>query len=376
MFDSLLLVSLFLSLLAGQFARIELFQGLINVYVQEGIIFIYICWSIHKFGLKPVQNFFKQKLVALLFFLFVVSYIVSIVNFTIVQNSVAFLYFLRLTFYTLFAVYLFNAFQKKKKIVQLDLYLNIFSIVLLILSGIQYFFFPNFWGLYRLGWDPHLYRVSATFIDVYVAAAIYGLFALFWFQKNKKIMALCFMIALIGTFSRSAYVSFVVTSIVLFVTQKRWKELGIVLFLFALIVVLVPKPFGEGVNLLRTASITSRIKDYQIAFSLWRSQPLVGYGYNRIAAVKEQRNLVLIDNKSHSLSSFHNSFLILLVTIGAVGLGVVFILFGTWVKAYSYLRPYLMYMCCMSLFDNVLLHVLVLLPLFFILCERYHSSLE
>lgn len=377
MFDYILLFSLFVSLLAGQFARIELFEGIINGYAQEAILVIYLCYLIFRFGLKPVKKFFSQKIALAVFVFFLVSFFISFVQFTILQNSIGFLYFLRLLLYSLFGIYLFHLLSTKKEMRKaLDSFIFTFSVLLIIVSAAQYLFFSNFWSLYRYGWDPHLYRVSAAYIDVYIAAAIYGLLALFWFQKKQRILAVCFMIALVGTFSRSAYVAFLLGALVLFVSQKKWKELLIMLLLFITLVAIAPKPFGEGVNLLRTASIGSRTRDYELAITLWKSKPLFGYGYNRIGSVKEQLNIVPTTDRSHALSSFHNSFLIILVSTGGIGLFLFLVMIGKWFIKYPFLRVYFIYILCMSLFDNVLLHVLVILPMLFLLCSRYYSSLE
>lgn len=377
MFDYILLFSLFISLLAGQFARIELFQGIINGYAQEGILFVYLVYLLFRFGLGPLKKFFSQKIALALIIFFLISFFVSFIQFTFLQNSIGFLYFMRLLLYSFFGIYLFHLLSVKKELRSaLDSFIFTFSILLLVVSVVQYFFYSNFWNLYRFGWDPHLYRVSATYIDVYIAAALYGLLALFWFQKNNKILALCFMVALVGTFSRSAYTAFILGILVLFISQKKWKQLLITVLLFITMAAIMPKPFGEGVNLLRTASIEARAKDYQLALSLWKNKPFFGYGYNRIGGAKEQLNLVPQTDKSHALSSFHNSFLILLVSTGGIGLLLFLILIGKWFMRYPFLRIYFLYIMCMSLFDNVLLHVLVILPFLFLLCSRYYSSLE
>jgi O-antigen ligase len=377
MFDYALLFSLFIALLAGQFARIELFQGLVNGYVQEGLLVVYLGYLLIRFGFGPLRKFFSQKIALALFIFFIISFCVSFIQFTFLQNSIGFLYFLRLLLYTLFGVYLFHLLSIKKEMrVALDSFIYTFSILLIIVSAVQYFFYSNFWNLYRYGWDPHLYRVSATYIDVYIAAALYGLLALFWFQKKKSILAVCFMIALVGTFSRSAYTAFILGILVLFISQKKWKVLLITLGLFVVFAAFMPKPFGEGVNLLRTASIEARTKDYQLALSLWKNKPLFGYGYNRIGSAKEQLNIVPENDRSHALASFHNSFLVILVSTGGIGLILFLFMLGKWFVKYPFLRIYFIYIICMSLFDNVLLHVLVILPIIFLLCSRYYSSLE
>ena len=241
-----------------------------------------------------------------------------------------------------------------------------FSILLLITTAIQYIFYPNFWVLKPLGWDPHTFRASSAYFDIFIAAALYGVFVFFWASKRNYILSFLFMIALVLTFSRSSYLAFGLSLLYFFIAQRKWKVLLISLCLFALLILFAPKPSGEGVNLLRTASINSRIADYKLGLQIWQEKPFFGFGYNRIRYAKEQLNLVSADDRSHSLSSFHSSFLMVLVTTGIVGFGLFVALIISFYKKYPALRVYIIYILTMSLFDNVLLHVLVVLPLIFI----------
>lgn len=377
MFDSLLLLGIFISLLSGQFARIELINALANVYMHEFLLLIFIVHSFIQFGVTPLRKAFKSKAVLTLFFLIIVSFLLSVGEFTFLQNSIALLYFIRMMLYSLFGIYLFTLVKSKKNVgVLLYKLIYTFSILLLIITAIQYVFFPNFWGLYAFGWDPHLYRASAIYLDIFIAAALYGLLAFYWYSKNKKVLAFVFIVALVLSFSRSAYIAFVIGLLYIFITQKKWKELFISLTVFAVFVILVPKPFGEGGNLLRTSSIKSRILDYNLGITLWKKKPLFGFGYNRIRFAKEQLNLISIDDRSHSLSAFHSSFLVILVSTGIAGFLTSMFLIGTLFKRCPRMRVYILYILVMSLFDNVLLHVLVLLPLLFIAVDTAQSSLE
>lgn len=375
MFDTLLLGGIFISLLAGQFARIELINALANVYIHEFLLLIFVCTSIIRFGFSPIRNVFKSKQVLVLFFLVLISYFISVKEFTLMQNGIALLYLLRIALYVLFSTYLFVVLKSKGHLRNvLFKLMYMFSILLLIITLIQYIFFPNFWGLYAFGWDPHLYRASAIYLDIFIAAALYGLLALFWYFKKQNILSLFFVIALVLSFSRSAYIAFVLSMFYFFICKKKWREFSVSLCLFIVLIIVVPKPFGEGVNLLRTASISSRILDYKLGFTLWAKKPLFGFGYNRIRFAKEQVNLAPYDDRSHSLSSFHSSFLIILVTSGIAGLILILLNIFTFFKKYPHMRPYVVFILTMSLFDNVLLHVLVMLP--FIFLTAYHSSLE
>lgn len=377
MFDFLLLSGIFLSLLAGQFARIELINALANVYVHEFLLLIFIVRSFIRFGISPFQKIFKSKVVLTLIYLIGVSFLLSLNEFTQLQNGIALLYLVRVVLHILFGIYLFVLVKRKKYIgVLLPKFIFVFSIALLLVTAIQFVFYPNFWGLYKFGWDPHLYRASAIYLDIFIAAALYGLLIFYWYSKSKKILAFLFVIALVLSFSRSAYVAFIIGLFYMFITQKKWKELFVSLAVFAVVIIFVPKPFGEGGNLLRTSSIKSRILDYNLGITLWKRKPLFGFGYNRIRFAKEQLNLISVDDRSHSLSAFHSSFLVILVTTGIVGFLTSMYLIGTLFKRCPRMRVYILYILVMSLFDNVLLHVLVLLPLLFIAVDTTQSSFE
>lgn len=369
--------ALLFSLLVGQFGRIELLGKLVNGYIQDPFVFLFLVFLMRQYGLLPIRNLVRHKAVQLFLITVFLSFVLSIIDYSAVNNIVALLYLIRISLYVLLGVFLHTLYMRKKTVVKgVERLLGFFSIGLLLFSVVQYFFFSDFWGLYALGWDPHLYRMSATYIDVYVAAAIYGILSLYWYRKEKLVLSLLFMTCLVFTFSRSAYVSFILSALVFFFLQKRWKELAVVLLLFALSVVLVPKPFGEGVSLLRTASVNSRFRDYQTGIMIAQKKLIFGYGYNRIRYAKEKLDLAKIDDRSHAVSSFHSSFLIILVTTGIVGLILsLFLLFQYGMNNKAFM-PILLYVCTMSLFDNVLLHVFVLLPVILIGALSYQSSLE
>ena len=361
MFDALILSGIFISLLAGQFARIELISALANIYVHEFFLLIFIIYSVARFGLGPIIKIYSSKISTALLFILFATFLLPFHEFTLIQNGLASLYLLRAVLYILFGVYFVELLHTKKQLKTL-LYNLIysFSILLLITTAIQYIFYPNFWVLKPLGWDPHTFRASSAYFDIFIAAALYGVFVFFWASKRNYILSFLFMIALVLTFSRSSYLAFGLSLLYFFIAQRKWKVLLISLCLFA------PKPSGEGVNLLRTASINSRIADYKLGLQIWQEKPFFGFGYNRIRYAKEQLNLVSADDRSHSLSSFHSSFLMVLVTTGIVGFGLFVALIISFYKKYPALRVYIIYILTMSLFDNVLLHVLVVLPLIFI----------
>ncbi len=377
MFDQLLISAIFISLLAGQFARIELFKGEVNIYVQEILLLIFIVSSFIRYGITPLRVLFKSKVTLAFSILLLFSFFISFDQFSIIQNGVALLYFVRLVLYLVFGIYLFTS-VKKEKNKRIYIYNQIFtfSILLLTTTTIQYIFYPNFWILKPLGWDPHMFRASAAYFDIYIAAAVYGMLAFYWLKKKNYILVFLFTGALALSFSRSAYIAFILSLAYFFISQRKWKEILLTILMFIILIMFIPKPFGEGVNLFRTASIQSRILDYKLGFKIWQEKPLFGFGYNRIRAAREHLNLVGVDDRSHSLSAFHSSLLIILVTTGLAGFCVFLFQVVLFFRKYPRLRLYVIYILTMSLFDNVLLHVLVLLPLIFIMSSLNYSSLE
>lgn len=377
MIDTLILGGIFTSLLAGQFARIELINSLANVYIHEFLLVVFILYSMYRQGLVPLRVFLRVKGVLIFLLIVLFSFALSYSEYSFNQNVISLLYLVRMILYSVFGVYLF-ALLKQNKNARTTAFQLIytFSILLLVVTSIQYVFFPNFWELYKLGWDPHLYRASAIYLDVFIAAALYGILAIFWYGKKNYLLTCCFVLALILSLSRSSYIAFAVSIIFYFMSRMKWKNLFIALSVFILVIILMPKPFGEGGNLLRTASINSRILDYKLGISLWQEKPLFGFGYNRIRFAKEQHGLAVRDDRSHSLASFHSSFLIILVSTGLIGFAAYLFLLIRLFRSYANLRVYLVYLIIMSLFDNIALHVLVLLPFMFLAAHEYYSSLE
>ncbi len=172
---------------------------------------------------------------------------------------------------------------------------------------VQYLFFPDMRYLKLLGFDDHYFRLIGSLFDPNFTGAILAASALAFISFNSWGVALPFIALLALTFSRASYIAFTFGFIYLFSFKKNWKLLGLLLLLACLIVV-IPKPFGEGVNLFRTFSIFSRIGSWQTGWSLFLEHPLFGWGYNTLRSITGERFQI------------DNSFLYLAATTGIVGL--------------------------------------------------------
>lgn len=146
---------------------------------------------------------------------------------------------------------------------------------------------------------------------------------------------------------------------------------------FAIAVVLVPKPFGEGVNLLRVYSIKSRAADYQVAIETWKQKPLFGVGYNRIRYERPDREEDMKKyGYSHAGSAFSSSFMTMLAAGGIVGF--LAMLAGLWSLAHLNVFSFfgVIFISIASTVDNLWFHGMVLFLFLFLssLVSPSHTS--
>ncbi|OGK39818.1 hypothetical protein A2954_01470 [Candidatus Roizmanbacteria bacterium RIFCSPLOWO2_01_FULL_37_12] len=342
--------------------------------------------SLVRFKLLRLKENFKEFFVVyvFLFYLFI-SFLIGAADYKPFENFIGFLYFVRLTLYWIYWIYLIywiNKHKNNKKILEKSLLILI--ILTAIYSIIQYFFYPDLRNLIYAGWDPHLYRLFGTFFDTSVAGAIYGLifFALYLrgmdLVKNRWLLIALLsvnFILVVLTFSRSLYLAFITCLVLHSILKKFWKRMVIFLVVFTFLLLVVPKPFGEGVNLGRMFSVRSRLDDYRAAIKIWRRSPLLGIGYNRIRYEKIRINIIegFGSDLTHSGASFHSSFSIILVTGGVIGL-VLFIFVLLRLSMINEFSRYLViFLSLMSLSDNILLHPFIIF-LFLSLTALYRVS--
>ncbi len=373
---NLLIYLTFILFSLGQLGRISFFGQQVNIYAYEGALLFVLLVLFVKYGAMPIKSAyssFKSIFIFLAFLFF--SYILNFFNFSWFENAVSFLYFLRLIFYCCFFFYLlFHCKKRKESRTVLKSGLTIFIGLTILISIAQYFFYPDLRNLIYGGWDPHFYRLFGVFFDTSIAGSVYGLLFLLVFFSGKElyshrtryIILSTLFIFIVLTFNRSLYIVFLLSIFIYVWLKKDFKKLAILILLFAALIIIAPKPSGEGVNLLRVFSIESRIKDHQTAIQMWKRNPLIGIGYNRIRYEKRHLNIIeqTDEDSNHSGASFHSSFLIILVTGGIVGLvGFVGVLYQL-VKLHRVASYLIIFTSLLSLTDNILLLPFILFLLF------------
>lgn len=357
----------------GQFGRISFSMQQINIYPYEIMLSTSLFFLFLKYRFTIIKEIGKNSLFLSAFiFLFslLTSFIITYSSFNTWANFVGGLYLLRLIVYFFYFMYFsFHYFKHKELKIHLKKQVTFILILIIISSVLQYVFYPNLRNLLYQGWDPHLYRVFSFFFEPYLAGAAITLslfFAYFhlFLKKQERVLRYIILIVLfilfMLTFSRTVYIAALLTIFVFFLKKRNIFYIVFILSLFILLAFIIPKPVGVGVQLYRTFSIDTRIKNMAEGIGLWTKAPLFGIGYDRIRYRRVQLNLTDLKAVSHAAAGYHSSFVTILVSGGIVGLiCFIFLLFrlGSISPTSSF---YLIFLSILSLGDNALLHPFIL----------------
>jgi len=194
------------------------------------------------------------------------------------------------------------------------------------LGLLQYFIFPDLTQLKWLGWDDHYYRLAGTIFD----PGFTGILLVLTFflclhtklDKTTKIFSLALTtLALFLTYSRASYLAFFAGLIIYGLKKIKLKKAVYIIFAFLFVLPFLPKPKGEGVNLLRTFSITRRFDSMKIGLTIFSQNPVTGVGFNLLRPAVNRYQLAESDwQTSHSAAGIDNSYIFILATMGIPGL--------------------------------------------------------
>lgn len=310
-------------LILGQLQRIEIFPWP-AFYLHDLLMLVWASWLVVSKKrvlfelLKKVLNK-KYWFIWLLATWVLIGWLVSIVGGDFSFKAI--LYTLRFLVYSWVIFRLGKSKDLKSSLVRVGLLAIGFW---LLFGGLgQYLFLPDMRFLSIFGWDDHYFRLVGTQFDPNFMGVILVLLFLnsqFLVVNSKyKKHIFCFRILLLLglalTFSRSAFLSFVISQVFLlrFQIKKYWPVL-----VLAMLILMVPKPAGEGVVLTRTASIEARLNTSQQNIANlegWRW--LVGHGL--FNSTKETYAKDIYSRADHAALP-DNLFLMILEGTGAVGL--------------------------------------------------------
>lgn len=362
----------------GNLMRINI--GDVQIHAYELLYAGLVLALITQYGIEPMIRY-KTHLIGAAFFFgwLCISFSFLFTRYNLLHNIISFLYIARLALYALGGIYLYYYMKKRKEIrTSLAFFFPIWVVMIIGGSWVQFVGYPNLRIFSGEGWDPHLYRMTGTFLEPAFAAALYGLLFLFaefflpredtkplWLKARiilPALLVVCFFL----TFSRAAYLAGIVTLWFLPSVRKHALAAAIIFLMGAAGMMLwSSEGWGQGVNLTRTETIQSRADNYTHGLLLWNARPITGLGYNRIAYERARAGLEneYRGKNNYAAFSFHSSFLVILVTAGFIGLTLFVFVLSQIAELHLVAQISILFLSIFSLFDNILLHPFILFTL-------------
>lgn len=342
----LLIIFILLSLTLGYLGRINFGNVFVGLYFWDILVLIYVAISLpytvkgfgEKFRLKNFPKFY------IFIFLFTGWALITTLNsYRFLSSSVDWIissmYLGRFLAYTLFGYFLFL--DLKFNVIKLNFLKKILYIegALIIMFGfVQLIVLPDFTVLSEdLLWDPHKNRLTALYFDPNFAGiiliSIFSLVAsevLSFFEREKSlqgikplvILALVLFIAIILTFSRSAWLALAVVALIVGLIRYKWV---IPLALLAMFLVYYAVPRVQT----RIAGVTDPSDSFYFRLISWREttevaarNPIWGYGFNTYRYIRQELGYIDYDEGlgDRSDSGSDSSLLFVWVTSGIIGL--------------------------------------------------------
>jgi hypothetical protein len=158
------------------------------------------------------------------------------------------------------------------------------------------------------------------------------------------------LIGILLTYARSVWLSLIITA-ASFIRPAKYL---LIVPIFIVCILLLPKRFGEGTNLLRTYSISSRLESDVSYVAKYKWDMVIGRGLNTLILDAPKSILA-----SHATGP-NNSYLYLLATTGILGL-VGWGMFMQTLYSRSTHKPMLAFFFVASLFNNVMFYSFALI---------------
>lgn len=343
-------ITLILVLGFGQLLKFN--YHLVPIYLHDIIIALIILINV-KALFRQIPRSFYFLLIGL-----IIGWLRAIDLFPINLLEIPPLYTLRLILY----LALYQIITNSKLIIPIK-YFWLSGIVTAIIGLTQYFLMPDMrWAQY-LGWDDHLGRLVMPHFDPSFTGIMLALTLLISVNKynwRQWLKLPILFLSILLTYSRSVWLSLISTLIMMLPR----KNLLIVLVISFVGIAMLPVRFGEGTNLSRAFSITSRFNhDLAIMRSLG-SDLLIGRGLNTFAL--ETKSAYGFTNNAKGPN---NSYLYILATMGVLGLIGWILLLKDMYQSSPYPATHI-FILIASLFNNVLFYPFVLIWLFMLPCLR------
>lgn len=343
-----LLLSLFiLTLPLGQLGRLPLGAG-VNLYQSDVLAaLVLVSWLFYALAVR--------KRLSLPFFVFPLFLFSSIAFISLVNGwrwvspdewLVSSLYLWRFLLYASLSLIVWDLVRENPALrCQVVNFLILSGVVLAVAGFIQFRFLPDFrWLAYEEGWDPHKNRLLSTFFDPNFTGAYLVLslsLVLAGLSATRTLPSffsfLLLLLALIFTFSRSAWLMFGAVVGVFGLLRSRWLILFAVAIAF-LAYFLIPRVQTRIAGVTDPAdSAHFRILSWRRTWQIFREHPFSGVGFNSFRYAQISHGFFDLGDPfgGHAGAGSDSSLLLVLATTGIFGLfAFLYLLGGTFSAAW------------------------------------------
>jgi len=192
-------------------------------------------------------------------------------------------------------------------------------------------FVPDTRFLINFGWDEHYYRAIGAFIDPVFTGLLLSLTLIVWLNVNqifngRKIyywlLGAILLLATTLTFSRISYLALFAGAGLSCSIKKQKKAFLLLALVFIIMVALLPKPGGEGVNLWRVSSFIARLDSIQKTLQIIKDNFWFGVGFNTFRFAQKNYGFISLADwqNTNAGAGTDNGFLFVLATTGIFGL--------------------------------------------------------
>ena len=218
--------------------------------------------------------------------------------------------------------------NRRKQVLRLCLLAS--GVAMAVTGILQYLFLPDVRFLSLFGWDDHYFRAIGSMLDPnYLGIVVLLTLANLWTWSNKlppKLLGgvtILLSLTLAATLSRATFLTTGGFFGLQFLQSRRAKakllNLQIIIATVVIIctVIVIPKPTGEGVDLLRTSSIVSRITHDQVFLQSHTFDPIkILFGSGVFSSPRQSSETD--SSRDHGLQA-NNFFVFLYQGLGLVG---------------------------------------------------------
>lgn len=235
-----------------------------------------------------------------------------------------------------------------------------------VIGLLQYVLLPDVRFLVVSQWDPHYYRVIGSLLDPGFTGLIL-VFTLIFLSLQPRFNVFAWTLTYLSfilTYSRSSYLAFAISVVLISFKKKSWKFLLGSALLFALSIYSLPHPGGEGVNLERTNSIQARLLNWSQSWTIFSRHPIIGVGFDTYRYAQKEAGFLDTSTwlLSHAGAGADSSLLFVAATTGLLG----FLAYLYYLKHLRSSIYYLLPLLVHSFFLNSLFYPFVLVWLAFV----------